>query len=336
MFYKELIILFRKNSLLRSMNILQLLSSYALSRLFKRSIHFGQPMSVSIEPTTACNLHCPECPSGLRSFSRPTGNLRFEQYKSYVDPILPRLSSMLFYFQGEPYINNDLFNMIQYAAQKNVYTMSSTNGHFLNEENCIKTIQSGLDRLVISIDGTTQDTYEQYRIGGKLQQVIDGTKTLIATKKKLKSNTPLVVFQFLVVKPNEHQIADVRSLARELEVDHLEFKTAQIYNYENGSDLIPESETYSRYKKNKNGNYTIKNNLLNHCWRMWQGCVITWDGRVVPCCFDKDAQHQLGHLAEQSFNSIWKSESYISFRQKIILGRKHIDICRNCTEGTLI
>ncbi|NOT36854.1 MAG: radical SAM protein [Saprospiraceae bacterium] len=336
MFYKELKILLRKNSLKRTLNILQLLSSYFVSRILKKAIHWGQPMSISIEPTTACNLHCPECPSGLRSFTRPTGNLRFEQFAKFVDPITTRLSSIVFYFQGEPYINNDLFKMIHHVSQRNVYTMSSTNGHFLSVENCIKTIQSGLDRLVISIDGTTQDTYEQYRIGGNLELVIEGTKNLVAAKKEMNSTTPLIVFQFLVVKPNEHQIEDVKKLAKDLEVDHLEFKTAQIYNYHNGSDLIPEAEIFSRYKKQSNGTYSIKNKLLNHCWRMWQGCVITWDGRVVPCCFDKDAQHNLGQISNQTLRDVWRNKSYQDFRSKIILGRKNIDICTNCTEGSLV
>lgn len=336
MFYNELLILIKKNSLSRSINILKLLASYFLSKVFHCSVHWGLPMSVSIEPTTACNLNCPECPSGLKSFSRPTGNLKFEQYQQYLHPIMSTLSTLTFYFQGEPYINQELFKMIEYASKKNVYTMSSTNGHFLSEENCLKTIQSGLDRLIISIDGTTQETYEQYRIGGNLLQVIHGTKTLIECKKKLKSKTPLIIFQFLVVRPNEHQIEEVKNLAESLQVDRLEFKTAQIYNYVNGSDLIPESDLYSRYKKNSNGSFQIKNKLLNHCWRMWQGCVITWDGTVVPCCFDKDAQHQLGSLKSVSILNIWKGEKYKSFRTKIIKGRKNIDICKNCSEGTLL
>lgn len=333
MFYKELKLLWKKNTFSRSVNIIQLFGSYYLSRLIQRPIHWGQPMSVSIEPTTACNLHCPECPSGLRSFTRPTGNLKFSQFKDFISPSIDKISSMLFYFQGEPYINHTLFEMIRFASQRNVYTMTSTNGHFLTEENCIKTIESGLDRIVISIDGTSQETYEQYRKGGNLEQVIEGTKTLVSCKKKMKSETPLIIFQFLVVKPNEHQIEDVKELAKELEVDHLEFKTAQIYDYESGSELIPEKDVYSRYKKQSNGTYRIKNKLLNHCWRMWQGCVITWDGRVVPCCFDKDAKYQLGNLNEEHLKSVWANKNYYNFRSQIIKGRKYIDICKNCTEN---
>jgi hypothetical protein len=80
-------------------------------------------------------------------------------------------------------------------------------------------------------------------------------------------------------------------------------KTAQVYDYKNGNELIPENEQYSRYKKNSDGTYSIKNSLENNCWKLWHSCVITWDGKVVPCCFDKDAQYQLGDLQTHSFST---------------------------------
>ena len=193
-----------------------------------------------------------------------------------------------------------------------------------------------MDRLIISIDGTTQETYEQYRIGGTLQKVIDGTKNIIEAKKMLNSKTPHIVFQFLVVKPNEHQLEDVKKLANELGVDEVVFKTAQVYDFENGNPLIPDNIKYSRYKKNANGTYSIKNKLLNQCWRMWSSCVITWDGVVVPCCFDKDAKHQLGDLKTQAFKELWNSNKYQSFRRSVLKSRQEIDICKNCSEGTKV
>lgn len=116
----------------------------------------------------------------------------------------------------------------------------------------------------------------------------------------------------------------------------MKIKTAQIYDFENGHDLIPEQETYSRYKKGASGKYEIKNELLNQCWRMWQGCVITWDGKIVPCCFDKDAKYQLGNLQTERFESIWYSEAYTNFRRSVLKSRNQIDICTNCTEGTKV
>ncbi len=294
------------------------------------------PISIAIEPTTSCNLRCPECPSGLRSFTRPTGMLKPELYQSVIDQLSPTLSYLIFYFQGEPYLHPSFLKMIQYAAQRKIYTATSTNAHYLSDEVARATVESGLDRLIISIDGVTQESYESYRIGGKLDKVLEGTQNILKWKKQLKSLTPQVVFQFLVVRQNEHQLPQIKALATKMGVDHLALKTAQIYNYQNGSSFIPDNDHYSRYRKKSDGTYEIKNQLLDHCWKMWHSCVITWDGKVVPCCFDKDAHFVLGDLNQQTFQDIWRGEAYQNFRGSLIKSRSEIEMCRNCTEGTKV
>ncbi|MFM9423030.1 MAG: hypothetical protein RIR06_1491 [Bacteroidota bacterium] len=319
----------------RCFNALLVLGSYYFSRLFKTQ-PVGLPISLSIEPTTSCNLGCPECPSGLKQFSRPTGNLKSEQLYNWLNPIVDQLWYVNFYFQGEPFIHKEILNQIAFVSKQGVFTSTSTNAHFITKEIAENIIASGLDQLIISIDGTTQETYEKYRIHGKLDKVLEGTANIIEAKKNLQSSTPHVVFQFLVVAHNEHQIEDAKQLAKEYDVNEIRFKTAQVYNYENGNDLIPKNDKYSRYKQLKSGKWVVKNKLENHCWRMWSGSVITWDGKVVPCCFDKDAKHQLGDLTGSSFRSIWKSTSYMQFRKKVMSNRSQIDICTNCTEGTQV
>jgi len=304
--------------------------------LIKKPIQWGYPISVSIEPTTSCNLRCPECPSGKREFTRPTGMLQHDFYTKTINELHKETLYLIFYFQGEPYLNPDFLKMVSYASSKNIYTATSTNAHFLDDANARKTIESGLDRLIISIDGTTQDTYEKYRVGGELNKVLEGTKNVIKWKRKLKTNTPHVIFQYLVVQPNEHQIGDIEQMAKNIGVDEVLFKTAQIYDYVNGNKLIPTIEKYARYKKQADGTFAIKNKMLNHCWKLWHSTVITWDGLIVPCCFDKDAKHQLADLKQTSFKQMWRSEKYNSFRAAVLSSRSEIDICKNCTEGTKV
>ena len=320
----------------RAVNAAKVLTSYYYSMLTKRPVQWGLPVSISIEPTTSCNLRCPECPSGLRSFTRDTGMLNENFFKETIDSLYKDLLYLIFYFQGEPYLNPQFLEMVNYASQKGIYTATSTNAHYLTDEMAKKTVESGLDRLIISIDGTTQEVYESYRVGGKLDKVLQGAQNMVKWKKELKSNTPHLIFQFLVVKPNEHQIEDAKKLTKELGVDEIRFKTAQLYDYELGNDLMPTIDEYSRYKKNKDGTYSIKNKLLNHCWKLWHSCVITWDGKVVPCCFDKDAQHQLGDLQKNTFSNLWQSEPYQNFRRSLLKSRSEIDICKNCSEGTKV
>ena len=329
--------LLSKLSFRRFVNALKVYFSFYYSLYFKKVFHSGLPISIAFEPTTSCNLRCPECPSGLRSFTRPTGMLEPGLFKKTIDEIFETIFFLTFYFQGEPYLNPQFLDLVKYAVKKNIYTSTSTNAHFLNEKNAEETVRSGLDRLIISIDGTTQETYESYRVGGQLSKVLEGTKNIIKYKRELKSQTPYVIFQFLVVKPNEHQLEEVKKIALALGVDEVKFKTAQIYDYENGSPLIPDNEKYSRYAKNVKGQYSIKNKLYNNCWKMWNSCVITWNGSVVPCCFDKDGQYKMGDLKiDGSFKKIWENTSYQSFRKSILKGRAHIEMCKNCTEGTKV
>jgi radical SAM protein with 4Fe4S-binding SPASM domain len=319
----------------RIINAVAILGSYYLSKWTKKNYHRGNPIAISLEPTTSCNLRCPECPSGLRAFSRPIGMLEPELNKSVIDQLKKELTYITYYFQGEPYLNKDFTDMVSYATQHNIYTATSTNAHYLTDENCKKTIESGLSRLIISIDGVKQESYGKYRIGGSLEKVIEGTKNIVRWKRDMKSKTPFIMWQFIVFGHNEGEIEEIQQLAKEAGVDHLALKTAQVYNFESGSDLLPKNPKYSRYIKDGLA-YKIKSGLLNHCWRMWHACVITWDGKVVPCCFDKDGEYRLGELNQMSFKNIWRSEGYERFRKLILKSRKNVDICKNCSEGTKV
>lgn len=344
-------------------NFIKLLVSYIFSLLFREPLLWGSPAFASIEPTNQCNLRCPECPTGQRGLSRTSGSLSVQDFEKYINQLSPGLSWLTLYFQGEPYLNKDLFTFILYARKKNIHTWTSTNGHFLTDKSIRDTIASGLNKLVISLDGTDQQAYEQYRVGGSLQTVVEGIRNFVRIRGELGKRLPILEIQFLVLKSNQHQLKEIKKLGKSLGADRTVLKTAQFYDFEKGKPLMPEEGKWSRYKRtsgqadkrtsgqadqrtdkstegtrNASSLYTdaerfiVKNRLRNHCFRMWSGCVITWDGKVVPCCFDKDADHCLGDLTTQSFDEIWKGEKYREFRQKILKERKSVDICRNCSQ----
>lgn len=316
--------------------MIRLKLSYYRSKISKKATHSGLPFSLSIEPTTACNLGCPECPSGLKQFTRPTGKLNLDLHKKMLEQVKKSVFYINYYFQGEPFLHPDFLALIRDANKRKIYTATSTNAHFIDQNKAEEIVNSGLDRLIISIDGLTQETYENYRVHGSLEKVIKGTEFLIEAKKKLKSNTPHLIFQFLAVKQNEHEVQDVFSLGKKMGIDEVRIKSAQLYDYKNGNPLMPENEKYARYKKQADGTYKLKVKTGNHCWRMWSSSVLTWDGKVVPCCFDKDAKHVLGTIENVDFNSIWKSRKYNQFRQAILNDRNQIDICKNCSEGAKV
>ncbi|MBT0812429.1 SPASM domain-containing protein [Litoribacter ruber] len=314
-------------------NYLLLVSSFQLSRRLGKPKIMGLPTSLSIEPTTSCNLRCPECPSGLRSFSRATGMLDEELFKSAIDQMKGHLSYLHLYFQGEPYLHPNFLDLVKYADSHKIFTATSTNAHYLTPKNIQNTVEFGLKQLIVSVDGTSQEIYQNYRIGGKLAKVTEGIQNLIAYRNKAGSAFPQVILQFLVTGVNEHQLPDIKKLAAQLQVDELQLKTTQIYDYENGSPLIPVNNlNYSRYVPTGGGTWQLKNKMENKCWRMWQGAVMTWDGNIVPCCFDKDAKYVMGSLKTEKMSSIWNKPLYNSFRKQLLRDRSQIDICQNCTE----
>ncbi|MCK5847303.1 MAG: SPASM domain-containing protein [Bacteroidales bacterium] len=317
----------------RLLNIAIVNISYVASIVFGRSMQKGKPISISIEPTTACNLSCPECPSGLKKFSRKTGFISDATIDNIISQFAKQLMYVTFYFQGEPLLHPKFVEYVRKLKSKNLIVSTSTNAHKLTKENNENIICSGLDRLIISLDGTDSETYLKYRKGGDFNLVISNIENFIECRKRLKSKSPFVELQFIVFKHNEHQIDEIKRYGKKLGVDSVSIKTAQLYEFEEGNELMPGLIKYSRYKKQADGKYRIKSKLPNKCYRSWSGNVITWDGNVVPCCFDKDADYIFGNIISDDYSKINKSKEYNNFRNQILKDRSKIDICRNCTEG---
>jgi radical SAM protein with 4Fe4S-binding SPASM domain len=294
------------------------------------------PIALSLEPTTACNLGCSQCPSGLKSFSRPTGNLAIEEGEKWLTELKDYLFYINFYFQGEPLIHPNLSALIKHAKSINVRSAISTNGHFLSETKCQELIDAGLSKIIISVDGLTQESYEKYRAGGELNKVLDGIRTLQRKKKENRSAWPLIEVQFIVFKQNEHEIPQLKKVVKTLGADVLSLKTAQIYDQSSAEELLPSNKKYLRYEQNDSGEFVLKNKFKNACWRMWSSAVITQNGAVVPCCFDKDAEYEMGDLRADGYNNILNGATYKAFRERVFTNRKSIDICRNCSEGSKI
>ena len=316
----------------RAVNSIKIISSFYLSRMLRKPIVWGMPISYSIEPTNHCNLKCPECPSGLGALTRPLGLLKSEDFKKLVDEISKTGFYIQLFFQGEPYINKNLPEMISYAQSKKVYVSISTNGHFVNAKNVDQVLDNAPDKLIFSVDGLDEESYQKYRIGGTFEQADSGLRALINRKIERGFKKPFVEFQFIVMKQNEHQLDEVKKYCKEVGVDKLVFKTMQISSYENALKFLPTNKKFRRYVLNDQS-FRIKNEIKNHCFALWRTSVITWDGRVVPCCFDKDAENEIGLVNGKSFSEIWRSAKYYNFRKKILDDRKSESMCTNCTEG---
>jgi len=283
-----------------------------------------------IEPTNICNLKCPLCPSGNGTLKRAKGFMDFSLFKKIIDEIKDHAFMVVLWNQGEPFLNKDFLKMIKYASENGLFTLTSSNLNIM--PNAEDLINSGLDSLIVSLDGTIQDTYNKYRINGELAKVIENTKKIVKARKILKKKNPLIRWQFLVMKHNEHEIDKIKQLAKELEVDSLELKTVQIYSKDDIQNFLPQNPKYRRYKI-KNEDFELKFGIKNRCRRIWTNAVINWDGEVAICCFDKDIEHRIGNIKDSTLSEIWKNEKIRKIRNQILTDRKSIPICRNCGES---
>jgi len=315
------------------LNFLILKSSYFYSCISGRMVHSGKPAYISVEPTTSCNLHCPECFISQPGFDRPHGLLTKDNFKRIISQFSESAFYLNLYFQGEPFMNPELIDMIALAKDQGFYVVVSTNGHFLDELTVRKLISSRLDRLIVSLDGVDAATYNAYRKNGNFDKVVSGIENIISEKKSQKVRAPFIELQFVHTRKNQHQLFEIKKFGKKTGVDKVSIKSFQLLNFNHVNEWLPDENT--RYKIGTDGKVKINSKLPDRCFRLWSSCVITWDGNVVPCCFDKNADYSMGNIYRQQMSQIWKSRAYNNFREKVFTDRKNIDICCNCSEGLL-
>jgi len=315
-------------SLIKPVNLFEAGYSYIKAFSTGNADIKGMPVSISAELTNYCNLHCPQCSSGSGLMIRKRGFMDLEFLREVMKELNPYLFNVNLYFQGEPMLHPQFFSFVGICT--NLHTVVSTNGHFLTEVNSERIVRSGLNKLIISLDGMDQETYSAYRVNGNLNSVIDGLMKVSRAKKKYNSSLKIEI-QFLVNRFNEHMIPEVKQLAESVHVS-LNLKSMQIIDSRDIALWLPSESRFRRYRI-KQGEYVIKNDFPNRCARLWFNPVITWDGKVVPCCFDKNAEFVMGNLNFDSFREIWNGPKYRMFRKSILTGRNMIEMCRNCTSG---
>lgn len=314
--------------IVKSANAISSAYSYIAGSLTGLPVIYGMPATVSLELTSHCNLRCPECASGSGMMLRERGFMDPALYEKVIRELNPFIWYASLYFQGEPYLHPGFFSFLQLT--ENTKIIISTNGHYLGGENAKKTVLSGIHKLIVSLDGMDQQSYSKYRISGNLETVMAGIRNVSLERQRLNSPMKLEL-QFLVNRFNEHQIAQAESFAREVKAS-LKLKSMQVIDGHDAGEWMPSDEKYARYKTSGD-RFTIKNPMPSRCLRLWLNPVITWDGKVLPCCFDKDADYEMGDLRSETFREIWHGNKFRDFRKMVLTDRKSIPICRNCTSG---
>jgi radical SAM protein with 4Fe4S-binding SPASM domain len=261
--------------------------------------------------------------------------LSLELFERILSQVQTTAHTMQFYFQGEPLLNKHLPEMIARAHQVGIYTIVSTNAQTISKELANALVKSGLSRIIVSIDGFSEESYTAYRVGGSLQKALEGLQ-LMRHAKETHHSAIRIELQVLRLRTNEHEWEWIRRNYKRLGATHLVFKTAQLYDYEHGNPLMPSNERYSRYKKGADGKYfKIQNSkfLINTspCYRLWSGCVITTTGEILPCCYDKGHHYSFGNILSLSLRDIFHSKKANNFRRHVLLSQKsRPNMCNNC------
>jgi radical SAM protein with 4Fe4S-binding SPASM domain len=298
-------------------------------KILKSPYVFGYPIHASVEATNLCNLNCPMCSTNKEFSQRKRGRLEFGNFKKVIDELGQYLYVVGPFNLGEPLLHDRIFDMIAYAEKKNVATILSTNGNLMSKEISGKMIDSGLEKLTISLDAASRETHDKNRPGGNFGQVINNIKLLVSEKKKRKSSRPFISLMMIVMKNNEQEIGAFKKLARELGVDKC---VLTAYWEQKLGDSAGERSSVLLKPGGDHCTEELDPDLVvtDTCRWAWSGSVINWDGNVVPCCFDYNETYVIGNIRQQSFKTIWNNERYRMLRKNIKRGRKNPQLCARC------
>ncbi len=246
-----------------------------------------------LDITNICNMRCYHCPTGKHLYGRDPGSMDL----SYVEKFMKKMGKYLYlahlYSWGEPLLHPKVTDIIRLVKSYRVSTIISSNLNTKNRALLEGICDSGLDYLALSIDGSSQEVYSRYRIGGDLDLVLQNIQHINNYKKKNNLRTPVIEWQFLVFDHNKHEVKSAYELSRDLHVD--------IFNAKPG--IIPDKF------KNAWTDRGLK------CPFLWNTVVLNNDGGLSACCNLIDKEDDFDNLSTPHFKEIWHNPRYTMARK---------------------
>jgi len=288
-------------------------------RKHRRTRVFGRPYVLTLDPSSYCNLRCPFCPTGQRSQARSYANVPLDRFKHLMDELGPYLFYVDLFNWGEPFINKDLVPMIEYLRAFKVFSSVSTNFDIkMSEELAERIVASGLSRLIVSADGASQESYERYRVGGRLENVLLNMKAVSSARQRASSPTPKIYWRFLVFRHNEHEIEQAKAMAREMGVELdlcAPYVAVEDERYRDWVSTIP---AFNKYAADPDGapRHLKVGSVTNDgaCDWLWVSAAINSNGSVSPCCGIWEEQHDFGRIGRDGFRGVWNNRAYRAAR----------------------
>lgn len=250
------------------------------------------PKRLRVDACTLCQLKCPGCyriqePENFKN-SCGYGYLSFKNFKKLVDE--NKIEIIELANAGEIFLNPELEDIIKYASEKYILldAGSGVNMNYLTDSMAKTLVDYGFGHLTVSIDGASQETYKQYRVGGDFNQVIENIKKINYYKKKFNSMYPVLDYKFIVFGHNEHEIDKAKELAEKLNMvmkfdDNAHPEISPIKNVK----LVEEKtglRNLKHYTQNQLAKYKNGQTQWFYCNQLWESPQINWDGKVLGCC----------------------------------------------------
>lgn len=313
----------------------------------RRIITSSFPPSIAVQSSAYCNSNCRLCPVGLGIKGVEKGFLDFDIFKQIIDETKEYLVKVYFGDWGEPFLNPNIFEMIEYAEKNKIATAVSTNLHQVkNENDLINLLDCKLSLLIISLHGVSQETYEAYQPGKNFEETVKKIKTLINLKEKLKRKKPVIELVFAITKKNQHEIEKMWQFSKDLGVDYSMYTASlNLRFYLNNSKkmvrMIKEwaqddkldlwdNTSFAKGTINKFYETILKEQKINFnrldelgltvrhfCIDPWTSLVVNWDGTVSLCCVDY-SKHVMGDTKKESIIKIWNNKNYINVRKYLL------------------
>lgn len=298
----------------------------------------GRPYILFLDACNLCNLRCPLCPTGLNDLGRPQSMLCFEDFRRYFDPFAPYLFELYLHNWGESLLNPEVFSMVTYAQKRNVGTNLSSNFVHIDAAGIDRILESGLEYLVISLDGTSPATYAKYRIRGDFERVVENMKALLNRRRERRAKWPIVEWQFIVMKHNQHEIPTAKKMAKSIGVDLLRFiPVGMPFDMKNRAEVAAKwfPDTMDGGRRVPDPQIFGQSLRKGPCFYLYRAMVVNADGGISPCCLVYRQKHDFATLPKGMFDPliIWNNEHFSSARSLFSPqrnGNRKTTVCNTC------
>jgi radical SAM protein with 4Fe4S-binding SPASM domain len=262
-----------------------------------------------------------------------------EMFQSIVDQAQGQVREIILWHLGEPFLHPYLCQMIRYVVSRQIRIITSTNGEWVDsQDKAIEVVQSGLNHLIVGMDGVDQETHQLFKRGGNLEKVLRCIRLIVAARREMGSKTPIIELQCILMRQNESQQKALRKLAQELSVDMYTAKPMHINSrypefQSLAREFLPNDLSNSPYKKLPDGQFAPKGELKTGCPKVYDRMLIRSDGSVIPCCYDLEGEFVMGNVNSTPLAEIWQGISYNVLRERLKTERRRISLCSTCLEG---